>query len=96
MTARGGQIREVGVEVLATLRTVMLRIRDDQLPRTPPVEIAQVMQRAMSLLVPIGRVPTPRTRVADVVTTVGDELGRGQIGGGCNPTAVRVFRTAIF
>jgi hypothetical protein len=29
MTARWRQVTEVGVEVLATLRTVMLRIRDD-------------------------------------------------------------------
>jgi hypothetical protein len=37
------QIREVRVKVLATLRTVMLRIRDDKIPRTPEVEIAQVV-----------------------------------------------------
>ena len=85
LTTRWGQIREVGVEVLATLRTEMLRIRDAQIPRTPPVEIAQVMQRAMNLLVPIGRVTTARTRLPCVVTTVGDALGRGQVGGGCNP-----------
>src|SRR6516164_8610150 len=37
------QIREVRVKVLATLRTVVLRIRDDKIPRTPEVEIAQVV-----------------------------------------------------
>src|SRR5438093_6255156 len=61
MTAWWCQIREVGVKVLATFRTVMLRIRDDKIPRTPPVEMAQVVQRAMRLLVPIGRVTTTRT-----------------------------------
>jgi hypothetical protein len=40
MTARWGQIREVGVKVFATLCTVMLRIRDDEITRTPQVEIA--------------------------------------------------------
>jgi hypothetical protein len=39
LTAGWRQIREVGVKVLATLRTVMLRIRDDQITRTPHVEI---------------------------------------------------------
>ena len=42
MTTRWRQIREVGVKVLATLRTIMLGIRDDQITRTPQVEIAQV------------------------------------------------------
>ena len=63
----------------------MLRIGDAQIPWTPLLEVAQVMQRAMSLLVSIGRVTTPRTRVPDVVATVGDELGRRQVGGGCDP-----------
>jgi hypothetical protein len=43
MTARWGQITEVGGKVCATLRTVMLRIRDAQITRTPQVEIAQVV-----------------------------------------------------
>src|SRR5262249_60902805 len=45
LSAGWRQIREVRVKVLATLRTVMLRIRDDKIPRTPEVEIAQVVQR---------------------------------------------------
>jgi hypothetical protein len=43
MTAWWRQIREVEVEGLAALRTVMLRIRDDQITRTPHVEIAQIV-----------------------------------------------------
>jgi hypothetical protein len=43
LTAGWRQIREVRVKGLATLRTVMLRIRDDKIPRTPEVEIAQVV-----------------------------------------------------
>src|SRR5918992_2142048 len=82
MTAWWRQIREVEVEVLAALRTIMLRISDDQITRTPQVEIAQVVQRPMRLLVPIGRVPTARTRLPDVVATVGVDLGRRQVGGG--------------
>jgi hypothetical protein len=87
MTARWRQIREVGVKVLATLRTIMLGIRDDQITRTPQVEIAQVVQRPMRLLVSISRVSTARTRMPDVVATVGDDLGRRQVGGRRDPFA---------
>src|SRR3989442_2107429 len=75
MTAWWCQISEVGVKVLATFRTVMLRIRDDKIPRTPHVEIAQVVQRPMRRLVPIGRVTTTRTRLPRVVATGQDDLG---------------------
>ena len=74
LTARWGQIGEVRVKVLATLRTVMLRIGDHEITRTPHVEIPQVVQRPMRLLVPIGRVTTTRTRLPLVVATVGDDL----------------------
>jgi len=39
VTARWRQISEIGVEVLAAFRTVMLRIRHHESPRTPHVEI---------------------------------------------------------
>src|SRR3989442_13006209 len=87
MTARWGQITEIGVKVFATLRTVMLRIRDDQITRTPHVEIAQVMQRPMRLFVPIGRVTTARTRLPYVVATIRDDLGLRQGCGHRDPFA---------
>jgi hypothetical protein len=87
LTARGRQIGEVGTKVLATLRTVMLGIGHQQIPRTPYVEIPQIMERPMSLLVPIGRVTTTRTRVPYVVTTVRDDLGLGQVCGCGDPGA---------
>src|SRR5918998_5522184 len=87
MTARWRQIREVVVEGFATLRTVMLPIGDDEIAQTPQVEIAQVVQRPMRLLVPVGRVTTARTRLPDVVATVGDDLGRRQVGGRGDPFA---------
>jgi hypothetical protein len=43
LSAGWRQIREVGVKVLATLRTVVLRIGDDEIPWTPEVEIPQVV-----------------------------------------------------
>jgi hypothetical protein len=42
-TARWPQIGEVRVKVLATLGAGMLRIRDHEIPRTPQVEIPQVV-----------------------------------------------------
>src|SRR6266516_1725432 len=87
MTARRGQIREVGAKVRATLRTVMLCIGHKQITRTPPIEIPQIMQRPMRLLVPIGRVTTMRARLPEVVATVGDDLGLGQICGCGDPGA---------
>src|SRR5215470_10514202 len=87
LTARGGQIGEVGAQVLATLRTVMLGIGHQQIPRTPQVEIPQIMERPLRLLVPIGRVTTTWARLPEVVATVGDDLGLGQIGGGGDPGA---------
>src|SRR5262249_43660584 len=82
LTARRGQIREVGAKVLATLRTVMLGIGHKQIPWTPQIEIPQIMQCPMRLLVPIGRVTTTWARLPEVVATVEDDLGLGQVCGG--------------
>lgn len=87
MTARWGQITEIGVKVCATPRTGMLRIRNDQITRTPHVEMAQVVQRPMRLLVPIGRVTTARTRLPYVVATLRDDLGLRQVCGHRDPFA---------
>src|SRR5262245_54604124 len=87
LTARRGQIREVGAKVLATLRTVMLGIGHKQITRTPHIEIPQIMQCPMRLLVPIGRVTTTRARLPDVVATIGDNLGLGQVCGCGDPGA---------
>src|SRR5689334_132602 len=87
LTAGWCQIGEVRTKVLATLRTVMLGIGHQQIPRTPHVEIPQIMQRPMRLLVPIGRVTTTRARVPDGVAIVGDNLGLWQVCGGGDPGA---------
>src|SRR5262252_1282906 len=85
LTARRGQIREVGAKVLATLRPVMLGRGHQQIPRTPHVEIPHIMQRPMKLLVPIGRVTTMRARVPEVVATGGNDLGPWQLCGCGDP-----------
>src|SRR5439155_9134634 len=79
-----GQVR---IKVLATLRAVMLRIGDHEIPRTPEVEIAQVVQRPLRLLVPISHITTTRTRVPFVIAAVGNKLWLGQVGSGGNPFA---------
>jgi hypothetical protein len=94
LTAGWGESGEVRVEVLVTLHTVMLRIRDHEIPRTPQVEIAQVVQRPLGLLVPIGRVTTAWTRLPLVIATIGDDLWRGQVGNRGNPFGgIRPIRT---
>src|SRR2546428_441205 len=85
LTAGWRQIRQVSLEVLLTLRTIMLRIRDHEIPRTPQVEIPQVVQRPLELLVPIGLVTTTRTRLARVGATGRDDLWRWQVGNCGNP-----------
>src|SRR6266699_6880709 len=79
MTARWRQIGEVCIEVRVTLGAVVLRIRDHEITRTPHIEVPQIVQRPMRLLVPIGRVTTPRTRLPRVVATVQDDLGLRQV-----------------
>src|SRR5262249_16446688 len=76
LTPRGRQIRQVSVKILLTFRTVMLRIRDHEIARTPPIEIPQVVQRPLGLLVPIGRVTTARTWLPLVIATIRDDLWR--------------------
>ena len=87
LTAGWRQLREVGAKVLATLRTVVLRIRNHEITRTPQVEIPHIMQRPLGLRVPLGRVPTPRARLPEGVATVGDDLGLGQVCGCDDPGA---------
>src|SRR6266704_3771402 len=87
VTARWRQIGEVRIEVLATLGAVMLRISHHKITRTPHVEIAQVVQRPMRLLVPIGRVTTARTRLSHGVATLRDDLGLRQGCGHRDPFA---------
>ena len=85
LPAGGCQIGEVRVQVLATLRTVVLRIGDHQITWTPHVEIPEVVQRPLRWLVPIDRVTTARTRVPLLVATVGDDLWLRQLCTRCDP-----------
>ena len=74
VTAGWRQRREVGMKVRATLRTVVLRIGDHEITRTPHIEMPQIVQRPLALLVPLGLVSTRRTCLRLVMTTVWDDL----------------------
>ena len=98
--ARGGgtawwcQLRQVCIEILATLGAGMLRIGEHELTRTPQIEIAPVVQRPTGLLVSIGHVTTTRTRIPYVVATLGNHLWLGQVGNRGHPFAgIRSIRT---
>ena len=69
---------EVGVKVRATLRTGVWRIGDDEIAWTPEVEMAQVVQRPLKLLVPIGGVTAAWTGLPLVVATMRTISGGGR------------------
>jgi hypothetical protein len=78
-------IRPVSLDVLLTLRTRRLCIRDDEIPRTPQGARPHVVQRPLALLVPLGLVPTPRTGWSRGGATGRDDLWRGPVGHGGQP-----------
>src|SRR5438874_7117122 len=80
LTAGWGQIGEVRVKVLATLRTVVLRIGDHQITRTPHVEIPEVVQPPLELFISVRLVRATRTGLPLVGATVRDALWRWQVG----------------
>ena len=79
VTARWRQLTEVGVEVLVTFRTGVLRIGAPQVTGTPGVEIAEIMPRALLALVTIGLMSTTRTGVGCGGATAGKNLWLGEI-----------------
>ena len=87
LTAGWRQVREIGAKVFATRRTVMLGIGHQEITRTPHIEIPQIMERPLSLLVPLGRGTTTRARLPELVATVEDDLGLWQVCGCGDPSA---------
>src|SRR5882672_7020949 len=85
LTAGWRQIGEVRVKVLATLRTVVLRIGDHKITRTPHVEIPQVVQRPPGLLIPVSLVRATWTGLSLIGAAVWDDLWQWQVGNRGNP-----------
>jgi hypothetical protein len=85
LTARWRQIGEGRMKVCAALRTVVLRIGDHEIPRTPHVEIPEVVQRSIERFVPLGLMATTRTRLSLVAPTVWANFWRREVGNRCDP-----------
>src|SRR6266581_4471092 len=85
MTAWWRQSGQVCIEILVTRGAVMLRRGDHEIARTPQVEMAQVVQRPLGLLVPIGHVTTTWTHVPLVIAAVGNDLWLEQVGNRGDP-----------
>jgi hypothetical protein len=79
VSTRWGEIGEVRVKVRATLRTVVLRIGDHKITRTPHVEIPEVVQRPLGLLIPVSLMRATRTGLSLVGATIRDDLWRWQV-----------------
>src|SRR5947199_2983600 len=80
LTSGWCQIGEVRVKVLATLCTVVLRIGDHQITRTPHVEIPEVVQPPLELFISVSLVRATRTGLPLVGATGRDDLWRWQVG----------------
>jgi hypothetical protein len=74
-----GQIEHVGVEIMSTGGTVMSRIRDFQLARSPGERIAQIVERPLSRPQPERPVPAPGTRASAIMARPPHDLRRGKI-----------------
>src|SRR5205823_229249 len=85
LTSGWCQIGEVRVKVLATLCTVVLRIGDHQITRTPHVEIPEVVQPPLELFISVSLVRATRTGLPLVGATGRDDLWRWQVGNRGHP-----------
>src|SRR5215467_5637870 len=81
------RLDDLGTSTTLESNKSLLGIGHQQITRTPPIEIPQIMERPLRLLVPIGRVTTTWARLPEVVATVGDDLGLWQVCGGGDPGA---------
>jgi hypothetical protein len=84
LTAGWCQIGEVRIKVLATLCTIVLRIGDHQITRTPHVEIPEVVQPPLALFISVSLVRATRTGLPLVGATGRDDLWRWQVGNRSN------------
>jgi len=74
MSAGGGSITQINVEMLATWATVVRRVCHQEINRMTGVQIAEVMQRALSGCVARGELTTARAGSVLVVTMIKSQL----------------------
>jgi hypothetical protein len=79
VTARESQIGHVGVEIMAAVGTVMLRIGEEEIVRPPGHKISHVVQKTFDAAQSVGSSATTRARAAFVVPAAFDDCGFGQI-----------------
>src|SRR4029453_2323539 len=84
LTAGWCQTGEVRIKFLAPLCQIVLRIGDHPVPRTPHVEIPEVVQPPLELFISVSLVRATRTGLPLVGATGRDDLWRWQVGNRSN------------
>src|SRR5262245_36632610 len=79
------QIADIGIEVLAALGAMMLRIGEYNVAWSTRDQVADIVQRASERLVAVAAFTTARTRPMLEVTTLLDDLWLGKILRPCDP-----------
>ena len=73
------QIQHIGVEIVPTGSTVMLRTGYIQVSRPPGHRVAQIVEQPMGRSKPMRLLSAPGTAASSVVPGPPDHLGRGKI-----------------
>ena len=79
MAAGCGQVGGVGIEVLAALRAVVLRVGQDEIARPAGDEVAEVVECASEDPIAVGTMATTRARTSPEVAAPMTDLRLGQI-----------------
>ena len=79
MAAWQGQSGQIDVEIFLTFRTVMVRVRDQEVNRATRVEIPQVVQRPLPVFVTIRPMATFGAWLALVVIVEQHDRGRREV-----------------
>jgi hypothetical protein len=79
VAAASGQVGAVGVEVLATLSAVVLRVGQEEVAGPSGNQITEVVEGSLKDPVAVGAVATTRAGLAAVVAAAVADLGLGQV-----------------
>jgi hypothetical protein len=74
-----GEVGHVGVEVLAALGAIVLRVDQDDVARSAGERVAQVVECAMDDAVAIGTMSTAWTGPLAIIAVLAGDLGLGQV-----------------
>jgi len=76
---RQGQVQHIGVEIVSTGQTAMLRVDYLQLARPPGHRVAQIVEHPMGRPKPIRPVSASGARASWIIAGPSDDLRRGEI-----------------